>query len=52
MYNPLLNYRPKVVVVDRKTDCQLCGNEMNENQFNLYRGLEICSRCNKELKRK
>lgn len=43
---------PQTIVYERNKDCELCGEEMNRNQFNLYRGLEICSRCNKELKRK
>lgn len=41
---------PQTIVYERNQDCELCGLEMNENQFNLYRGLEICSRCKEELK--
>jgi len=40
---------PQIIVYERNKDCKLCGREMNENEYNLYRGREICSRCHKEL---
>lgn len=43
---------PQTIVYERNKDCELCGQEMNANEYNLYRGLEICSRCHEELKRK
>lgn len=43
---------PQIIVYERNQDCELCGNEMNEIQYNLYRGLEICPRCHEELKSK
>jgi len=42
---------PQIIVYERNKDCKLCGREMNENEYNLYRGREICSRCHKELKK-
>lgn len=43
---------PQTIVYERNKDCKLCEKEMNENEYNLYCGLEIFSRCHKELKRK
>lgn len=43
---------PQIIVYERNMDCKLCGREMNENEYNLYRGREICSRCHKELKKR
>lgn len=43
---------PQTIVYELNKDCELCGQEMNGNDFNVYRGLEICSRCDEELKRK
>lgn len=43
---------PQILIYERNKDCKLCGEEMNPNEFNMYRGLEICSRCNEELKKK
>lgn len=43
---------PQTIVYERNKDCKLCGREMNENEYNLYRGREICSRCHKELEGK
>ena len=43
---------PQAIVYERNKDCEICGQEMNGTEFNLYRGREICSRCQEELKRK
>lgn len=43
---------PQTIVYERNKDCELCGQEMNETEYNLYRGLEICPRCHEELEGK
>lgn len=42
---------PRVEVLELDTDCKLCGTEMNTGNENYYRGLEICPRCDEEIRR-
>ncbi|QBP06987.1 hypothetical protein [Virgibacillus phage Mimir87] len=50
MFNPYLKNRPTIVVYERNKECELCGSEINKNEYE-YRGLSICPRCQEELEK-